>query len=122
MKVVFMLCCALITALAGLLLRAIFIRGATPALAWRLGTNPPQAINMSAPRRTTRWRSFGFALAGLRFAVGQEPNMRIHVGAAITAGLAGALLRISAQEWGMLASTQESKIIFSMSSLVRQKI
>jgi len=97
-----MICCALITALAGLLLRAVFVRGGPPALAWRLGTNPPQATNMSAPRRTTRWRSFGFALAGLRFAVVQEPNMRIHVGAAIATVLAGALLNISAQEWSML--------------------
>lgn len=102
MKVVFMICCALITALAGLLLRAVLARGAAPALAWRLGTKLPQATNMAAPHRATRWQSFGFAVAGLRFAVGQEPNMRIHFGAANAVVLAGTLLHISAQEWTML--------------------
>jgi diacylglycerol kinase (ATP) len=102
MKAALMLCCTLIAAIASLLLRPMLIRGSTPALAWRLGPNPPQATSMSVPRRTTRWRSFGFAVAGLRFAIGQEPNMRIHVGTAVAAVLAGALLHISAQEWCML--------------------
>ena len=97
-----MLCCTVIAALAGLLLRPIFAFGKVPPLAWRLTANSGQATSNSVPHRTTRWRSFGFALAGLRFAVGQEPNMRIHFGAANAVVLAGALLHISAQEWAML--------------------
>ena len=97
-----MLCCTVIAALAGLLLRPIFAFGKVQPLTWRLTANSGQATEAPSSYRIRRWRSFGFALAGLRFAVGQEPNMRIHLGAAVAAVLAGTFLRISAQEWTML--------------------
>ena len=88
-----MVCCAMIAALFGLLLRPWRQRG---ALAWRPGRVPAPGVVHA------RVRSVGHAMAGLAFAVRNEANMRIHVAAAIAAVTAGIVLRISAEEWRWL--------------------
>lgn len=87
-----MVCCAMIAALLGVLLRP----WRRDALAWRPGTRATTGIVR------TRVKSVGYAVAGLTFAVRNEANMRIHCLAAIAAVAAGVLLRIDANEWRWL--------------------
>ena len=88
-----MVCCAMIAALFGLLLRPSRQRG---ALAWRPGEVPMPGIVQA------RVRSVGHAMAGLAFAVRNEANMRIHLAAAIATVTTGIVLRISVEEWRWL--------------------
>ncbi len=88
-----MVCCAMIAALFGLLVRPWRQRG---TLAWRPGEVPMPGIVQA------RVRSVGHAMAGLAFAVRNEANMRIHLAAAIAAVAAGILLRIGVEEWRWL--------------------
>lgn len=91
-----MVCCTFIAALLGLVVRALLPRRTSP-LAWRLtATNAPD----SCPR--SRVQSFRCALAGLTFAVRSEPNMRIHIAAAVLTTIVGWLLHIDAGEWRWL--------------------
>ncbi|MEP7006074.1 MAG: diacylglycerol kinase family protein [Sphingomonas bacterium] len=94
-----MVCCTIIAALLGLLMRPVLALRKTP-LAWRPGVAASQG---SQPIRAAgRVQSFAHALAGLRFLVRNEPNMRIHIGAGVAAMLAGAVLHIGVAEWRWL--------------------
>jgi len=88
-----MVCCAMIAALLGLLLRPWRRR---LALAWRPGGEPAAGVVRA------RIKSVGYAVAGLIFAVRNEANMRIHCAAAIMAVAAAIVLRIDANEWRWL--------------------
>jgi diacylglycerol kinase len=93
-----MVCCTFIAALLGLIVRSLLPRRASP-LAWRL-----TATNASdpSPYLRSRVQSFRHAFAGLAFVVRHEPNMRIHIAAAILAVVLGWLLQIDAVEWRWL--------------------
>lgn len=87
-----MVCCAMMAALLGVLLRP----WRRNALAWRPGEEPV------AGGVRARVKSIGYAVAGLIFAMRNEANMRIHCIAAIAMVAAGILLRIDANEWRWL--------------------
>lgn len=57
-------------------------------------------------QRTARgpgnWRGFVHALAGIVFAARNEPNMRVHLVAAVAAVAGGAWLRLDVGEWRWL--------------------
>lgn len=92
------MCCTIIAALLGLLMRPVLALRKTP-LAWR----PAVASQGSQPIRAAgRVQSFAHAFAGLRLLVRNEPNMRLHIGAGVAAVLAGAALHIGAAEWRWL--------------------
>jgi diacylglycerol kinase len=94
-----MVCCTIIAALLGLLMRPVLALQKTP-LAWRPGIGTSQ---VSQPIRAVgRVQSFAHAFAGFRFLVRNEPNIRIHIGAGVAAMLAGAVLHIGAAEWRWL--------------------
>ena len=88
-----MVCCTMIVALLGLVLRPWWRRD---PLAWRRGLAPTGGF------AAARVRSVGYAVAGLVFAVRNEANMRIHLAAAAFAIAAGAALRIGLEEWRWL--------------------
>jgi len=88
-----MVCCAMMAALLGVLLRPWRRRN---ALAWRPGGEVAAGVVQA------RIKSVGYAVEGLTFAVRNEANMRIHCLAAIAAVAAGVLLRIDADEWRWL--------------------
>jgi diacylglycerol kinase (ATP) len=88
-----MVCCAMMAALLGVLLRPWRRRH---ALAWRPGSESAAGVVQA------RVKSVGYAVAGLTFAVRNEANMRIHCVAAIVAVAAGIALRIDADEWRWL--------------------
>lgn len=88
-----MVCCAMMAALLGVLLRPWRRRN---ALAWRPGGQSAAGVVQA------RVKSVGYAVAGLAFAVRNEANMRIHCVAAIAALAAGIALRIDANEWRWL--------------------
>lgn len=95
------MCCTIIAALLGLLMRPVLALRKTP-LAWRPGV----ASQGSQPIRAAgRVQSFAHAFAGLRFLVRNEPNMRIHIGAGVAVVLAGVVLQIGAAEWRWLVLT-----------------
>jgi diacylglycerol kinase len=88
-----MVCCTMIAALLGLFLRSWWRRD---PLAWRPGNSPASGYVAA------RVQSFGYAVAGLAFAVRNEANMRIHLVAAAVAIAAGVALRIEPAEWRWL--------------------
>lgn len=47
----------------------------------------------------TVWKSFGYALSGIRYAAKRERNMRLHLAAAAGASLLGFFCRLSGVEW-----------------------
>jgi hypothetical protein len=79
-----MICCTIVAALLGLFMRPFVLLQTNP-LAWR---PEHQAAQSDPPLRATgRLQSFCHAFAGLAFLVRNEPNMRIHLAAALSAGL-----------------------------------
>jgi diacylglycerol kinase len=62
-----------------------------------------------------RARAFRWAFRGLAIALREEHNARIHLGAAVSAIIAGALFRISAAEW--LAVVFAIGLVFSLELL-----
>lgn len=46
-----------------------------------------------------RYKSFGYAFAGLRFIVASQPHARIHIVAAILVIICGGLVGITGQDW-----------------------
>jgi diacylglycerol kinase len=89
------ICCTIIAALLALLMRPLAAFATSP-LAWRLEAKAAQ------PFLRNRTASFGFALAGIHFTLRNEPNMRIHIGAAALTITAGAWLRVEAEDWRWL--------------------
>jgi diacylglycerol kinase len=65
-------------------------------LAWRLEKQDTQ------PAYRSFVQSFSFALAGVRFALCNEPNMRIHMCVAALAIIAGAWFEIDKSDWRWL--------------------
>lgn len=95
-----MVCCTIIAALLGLLMRPFLAWRSSP-LAWR----PIRAAPLPgepAMRAAGRKASFAHAIDGLRFVVASEPNMRIHLGLAALAIALGFGLRIEPGEWRWL--------------------
>lgn len=93
-----MVCCTVIAALLGLAPRTLLPRRASP-LAWRLSAT---SVPDPSPCLRSRVQSFRHAFAGLAFVVRHEPNMRIHIAAAILAVALGWLLQIDTVEWRWL--------------------
>jgi diacylglycerol kinase len=93
-----MVCCTLIAALLGLVVRSLLPRRVSP-LAWRLAST---SVPDSSPCLRSRVQSFRHAFAGLAFVVRHEPNMRIHIAAAVLAVVLGWLLQIDPLEWRWL--------------------
>ncbi len=50
-------------------------------------------------------RSFGYAFAGLGYAIRTQRNLRVHLAVAGLVILAGLILRVSAMEWAVLLLT-----------------
>lgn len=50
-------------------------------------------------------RSFGYAFAGLSYAIRTQRNLRVHLAVALLVILAGLILRVSAVEWAVLLLT-----------------
>lgn len=92
-----MVCCTLIAALLGLLLRPLMAARTSP-LAWR----PNQSVPSRPARAAGRAQSFVHAVAGLEFLARNEPNMRFHLAAAVTVSIAALWLGIDAAGWRWL--------------------
>lgn len=95
-----MVCCTIIAALLGLLIRPLLALRSNP-LTWRPSVGDPSSDSFTI-RAVGRLESFAHAFDGWRFLVRNEPNMRIHLGFAALASLIGAWLRISPSEWRWL--------------------
>ena len=93
-----MVCCTLIAALLGLLVRPL-LGARTSPLAWRLEA---RAEEVAPAFGHSRWQSFRHAFAGLDFVVRNEANMRLHLGAAVAAVALGLLFPLDASEWRWL--------------------
>ena len=60
---------------------------------------------MSPPARArTFWQSLAFACAGVRHALHSQRNVRIHLGIAAAAVIAGFALRINRAEWAVVVT------------------
>lgn len=60
---------------------------------------------MKPPARARNfWQSLGFALAGVRHALQNQRNLRIHVTIAAAVVIAGLALRINRSEWAVVVS------------------
>jgi diacylglycerol kinase len=95
-----MVCCTIIAALLGLLMRPILALRSNP-LAWRpVGGGDP--ADRQAMRAAGRLASFVHAVDGLRFLIANEPNIRIHIGLAALTVVLGVWLRIEPDEWRWL--------------------
>jgi diacylglycerol kinase (ATP) len=92
-----MVCCTLIAGLLALAL-APFAAWRPSPLAWRLHGD---ATAVRTPLRG-RMRSFGHAVSGLRFALHNEPNMRIHASVSALVVAAALWLGVEAAEWRWL--------------------
>jgi diacylglycerol kinase (ATP) len=57
---------------------------------------------MPSPYLSARLRSFGHAFRGLKVLLQTQHNARIHALATVLVVVAGALLRISPAEWGLI--------------------
>jgi diacylglycerol kinase len=95
-----MVCCALIAGLLALLLRPLARWRGNP-LAWRPGAIAQPADSVGSARG--RLQSFAYAIAGLRFILRHEPNMRIHIVVAILVVIAGAWFQIDPADWRWLS-------------------
>ena len=90
-----MVCCVMIAALLGMILRPIVGRRTSP-LAWRPDRTETAP---SASWARGRLRSFTFAFGGIGFLLRAEPNMRIHLAASIAVVVAGVWLQIDVSDW-----------------------
>ncbi|MCB1474589.1 MAG: diacylglycerol kinase family protein [Rhodobiaceae bacterium] len=95
-----MVCCTLIAALIGVFLPP-FVANRPNPLAWR-PDHGDQSVGPYAHRAGSRLASFSHAYDGLRFLIGNERNMRIHVGLATLAIFLGIWLEIDTAEWRWL--------------------
>lgn len=95
-----MVCCTIIAGLLALLMKPLMAMRKSP-LAWRLAGGSGSVIP-EAPRAVSRFASFSHAIDGSHFLASNEPNMRIHLAAAVTVTIAGILLNISAADWRWL--------------------
>lgn len=91
-----MACCTAIAALLALLTRFVMAGRPNP-LAWRLAATITKEV--AVPRATGRLRSIAHAVDGIGFLACHEPNMRIHLGAAVAAAVVGLWIGLSATEW-----------------------
>lgn len=89
-----MVCCMMIAALLGLILRPPLRWRASP-LAWR----PGRIDDAPGSWARGRGKSFTFAFAGMGFLLRAEPNMRIHLGAAAAVVTMGTWLQIGMSDW-----------------------
>lgn len=90
-----MVCCIIIATLLGLLMRPLLAVRSNP-MAWRLG------VAETAKRAHGRAQSIRHALEGLRFLTRNEPNMRIHLGAALGVVAAGLWMGLGLAQWRWL--------------------
>jgi len=91
-----MVCCTVIAALLTLLTRFVMARRPNP-LAWRLAATI--AEEKAVPRALGRLRSIAHAVDGIGFLARHEPNMRLHLGAAVAVVAAGIWFGVSVTEW-----------------------
>lgn len=91
-----MVCCTALAALLALLTRFMMVNRPNP-LTWRLAAKVVE--EETARRAGGRLRSIAFAVDGLGFLVRHEPNMRLHLGAALVAIAAGVWFGLSMMEW-----------------------
>lgn len=105
-----MVCCVLLSMLIAVslwLARRLPPRSMRPdrnPLAWRPYGRAVAAV--PEPARSAlqgRLRSFGFAVAGLRFMLRSEPNARIHLAATVLVVGAGLLLGLDPADWRWIA-------------------
>lgn len=92
-----MVCCTLIAGLLALVLTPFAAWHPSP-LAWRPHGD---GAAIRAPL-AGRMQSFGYAVSGLRFALRNEPNMRIHAAASALVVASGLWLGLDADEWRWL--------------------
>jgi len=103
-----MVCCALISiVLAGLIwpIRRVITRfrpHKTPALMWRLASGETQDVPQPRFSISARFKSVGYAVAGLRFVIRNEHNARIHLAVALIVVMIGAFYKISVADWLVL--------------------
>lgn len=64
--------------------------------------DPPHSTMIERPRRTSWISAFHAAFSGLGYALRTQPNMRVHVFAAVAVAVAGVLLQLSPTEWGLI--------------------
>jgi len=91
-----MVCCTVIAALLALLTRFVMAGRPNP-LAWRLAATIVKEDIV--PRSNGRLRSIAHAVDGIGFLARHEPNMRIHLGAAIAVAVAGIWFSLRVTEW-----------------------
>jgi diacylglycerol kinase len=99
-----MVCCTVIAALLALLTR-LAMAGRPNPLAWRLAASVVK--DEAVPRARGRLRSIAHAVDGIGFLARHEPNMRLHLAAAVAVIAAGIWFGLSMAEWRwiMLAIT-----------------
>lgn len=66
--------------------------------------------------------AFRCALSGLCYTLRTQRNMRIHLLVAVTAAIVGAWLRLSADQWAILAATASLVLITEMVNTVVEGI
>jgi diacylglycerol kinase len=91
-----MVCCTALAALLALFTRFMMVNRPNP-LAWRHAARV--AEEKTTRRAGGRLRSIAFAVDGLGFLLRHEPNMRLHLGAALVVTAAGIRLGLSMTEW-----------------------
>ncbi len=64
------------------------------------------------------FRSFVYAMAGLRYTIRTQRNMRVHVAIAVVAAIVGILLRISLIAFAILALTITTVLVAEMFNTV----
>lgn len=95
-----MVCCTIVAGLLALLIKPLMAMRKSP-LAWRL-SGGSGSKTQEASRAVSRLASFSHAFDGWHFLARNEPNMRIHLAAAVTVAIAGIFLEISAADWRWL--------------------
>lgn len=73
-----------------------------------------ELVGVNEREKFTLLNSFGCAFAGIRSAVLTQRNMKIHVGAAMSAVALGHITQLSALEWLVLGFTITSVIVMEL--------